>query len=147
MGTRVIDIAFNRYLVTGTGTININVGFEPKMIDFLSLFHLGDTNTRAISPGNDFESPNGLHSVPISKGAATSTSQIVQSTNVDSDSMNSHVTFMGDGYVVYQVFVNTSGENIIGRNRISLTSFTSVGFTLEVHELFNTNTIIYRAFR
>ena len=147
MSRRIIDIAFGRYTYSDTGIININVGFRPKMIDFLALFHLGDFNEHAVSPANEYEDPIGRHTVPISKGAATDNGQIVQSTNVVSDSMNSHITYTGDGYVVYQVFLQNRGEDRLGANRITFKDMTSVGFELEVIECFNPNSFIYRAFR
>lgn len=147
MATRIIDIAINRLMVNDTGELEVNVGFQPKMVDFLSMYHVGDFNSEGNSPSNDHDSSDALHSILTSKGAATDSKQIVQSTNLPSDSMNSHVTYMDDEHVVYQVFLRNSGEEIAGRNRIQLVEMTSVGFKLDVVELFHSNSIIYRAFR
>lgn len=134
------------YFTTGDSSVT-GVGFEPRYIEFYATLHQSSFNSEYSSGGNAGGGANGCGA---SQGFATSSAtgdQLVTHFTYNSDSSNSHHTYVGDGEVVYLIHTSSNGENITGRVRAAVSSFDADGFSLTWNAT-NTNVpIIYRAYK
>ena len=120
------------------GTTSINVGFEPKFIEVIGQIH------------NTFNSEESPSAAPLgqSHGFATGTAtseQYVVSEGDNSDSVNGHFSFAGDGEVVHVIETTFNGESLDTRSVASVSAFTSTGFDLNWSETGADAHYIYKA--
>lgn len=107
---------------------SVTTGFRPTAIWFWSFLHQGSFNSEYSSGAN---TGGGANSYSWSCGYATGAAagdQLVSALGANSDSMDAHTSFVGDGEVVYLIYTDTRGANILGRSRANVSAINSDGF-------------------
>lgn len=134
------------YFTTGDTSVT-GLGFEPSYIEVYGTIHGSSFNSEHDSGSN---SGGESHSTADSWGVATGSTaseQLVTNLSWNSDSTNAHRTYVGDGEVIYLIYLTSAGETVQGRARASVSSFDADGFSLSWSATYSSTQFIYRAYK
>lgn len=132
--------------LTAPYTESITTGFEPAYIEFYGNRHTAAVGTEFDSGDNTGEDNAISKSEGYASGSAAS-DQAVSSLGAGSNSSNGHLTYVGEGDVVYLITTDGTNSVVNGRGVANIASFDTDGFTLEWTSNYENYTVIYRAYK
>jgi len=126
----------------------ITTGFNPSYVAFYAQETQAALNTEYYSGAS---TGGGANSWAWSQGYAASSvagDQLVNGASWNSNSINAHRAYAGDGEVVYVIRSSNAGENLEGRARAEVASFDQDGFTMNwTSTITSTVHVLYQAYK
>lgn len=124
----------------------ITTGFEPHIIEFYANLHQDSFGIEYNSGAN---TGGGANSYSVSMGfaiAAHTVDQVVTGYAMNSNGMDEHHSFAGDGEIAYLFYTQSGGSTINGRARAEVSAIRGDGFDVNWLSTITPNVyVLYRA--